>query len=82
MEESEPGIANATTPLLKMGESCVREVTVMWTSVNLYFVQKVKSKQNVLFSIKSYHPLVNVLSHFIALNIIIHHLLTNHVVVY
>jgi hypothetical protein len=58
MEESEPGIANATTLLLKMGESCVREVTVMWTSVNLYFVQKVKSKQFVLFTIGSYNLMI------------------------
>jgi hypothetical protein len=64
MEESEPGTANATTLLLKMGESCVREVTVMWTSVNLYFVQKVKSKQYVLFSIQSSHPLMNVVKTF------------------
>jgi hypothetical protein len=58
MEESEPGTANATTLLPKMGESCVREVTVMWTSVNLYFVQKVKSKQYVLFTIKSSHLMI------------------------
>jgi hypothetical protein len=58
MEESEPGIANATTLLLKMGESCVGEVTVMWTSVNLYFVQKVKSKQFILFTIGSYNLMI------------------------